>query len=78
MSIFNRKKKRAELGEQSDISRGSEMERTNVERSDRTMGAGAHGDRMAGAEGIEDPALEQREGRERSTTDESESENPLV
>jgi hypothetical protein len=49
----NQDRDRANLGEQAD------MAQTDVERQDRSMGAGARGDGMAGAEGIEDPAMEQ-------------------
>lgn len=34
-----------------------EMSRTNIERDDRMMGAGARGDHSAGNEGIDDPAM---------------------
>jgi hypothetical protein len=53
------KRDRANLGENLE---GAEMERTNVERLDRSMGA-ERTDRAAGSEGIEDPAIE-RSNRE--------------
>jgi hypothetical protein len=67
MGTRNRNQDRANLGEQTDNS-ASEMDRTNVERSDRSMSAGSQGDGMAGSEGIEDPALEtgRQQGREQS------------
>ncbi len=48
----NRKEERNNIDEPTDV---SHMRHTNVERSDRTMGAGARGD---GSPGIEDPARE--------------------
>ena len=66
MSRRNRKEKAPERGEQMDMPEGAEMERTNVERTDRTMSAGADDDGMAGAEGIEDPTMDigRQQGRE--------------
>lgn len=61
------KKDHANLGENLE---GSELERTNVERSDRSM-SGTRTDRAAGSEGIEDPSIE-RSGNERMSGTERE------
>ncbi|MGQ0562243.1 MAG: hypothetical protein ACT443_10250 [Gemmatimonadota bacterium] len=79
MGRGKRERERARLGEQVEGEEGA-MRRTNVERTDRSMSAGgAHGDKLAGDEGIdEQPSRRppERSGRKRSTTDESDSENP--
>lgn len=60
----NQDRERANLGEQTDMSE------RDVERQDRSMSAGERLDRTAGAEGIEDPAME-RSSRERMSTSSS-------
>lgn len=72
MTERNQKNDRAELGEQSNTQE-THMGRTNIERSDRTMGAGASGDRMAGSEGIDDPMTEQGRQQGRESTDDADS-----
>ena len=61
----NRDRDRANLGEQADMSN------TDIEREDRSMVGGAQGDRTAGNEGIDDPAMS-RTHRESMRTDSSE------
>src|SRR5688572_11212194 len=65
MGTRNRNQDRANLGEQTDNNE-SEMERTNVEQTDRSMSADSRVDSAAGSEGIEDLSVEtgRQQGRE--------------
>ena len=65
MGTRNRNQDRSNLGEQTDNNE-SEMDRTNVEQTDRSMSADSRVDSSAGSEGIEDLSVEtgRQQGRE--------------
>lgn len=65
-----RKRKQKDHARTGEAANSMEMGRTNIERGDSSMSAGAHGDRMAGSEGVEEPSPDRTD--ENSHTDESE------